>query len=66
MSVFHGSEKLMPYCRFMMGAKTASRELTKGLLPIFSDTLEAQIIHDDVTVATKSKKGHIATLYIFL
>ena len=61
-TVFHAGHKLMRYRRLTMGAKPASGELTKALLPLFNDIPEAHVIHDDVILATTSRASHLDIL----
>ena len=57
-TVFHAGSRLMRYKRMTMGTKPASGELNKALRPLFQHLPEVHCIHDDIIIATKSKKEH--------
>ena len=57
-TVFHAGDRLMRYKRMTMGTKPASGELNKALRPLFQHMPQVHCIHDDIIIATKSKKEH--------
>ena len=61
-TVFNDGEKLKRYTRLTMGTKPASGELNKALRPLFSSIDNVHVIHDDLIIASKSRKEHLTTL----
>lgn len=58
LTVFHAGQRLMRYRKLTMGAKPASGELTKALIPIFANMPGVHVIHDDIIVSGESKSKH--------
>lgn len=58
LTVFHAAGRLMRYKRLTMGAKPASGELNKALLPLFASIPHCSVIHDDIIIAAPSLKTH--------
>lgn len=63
LTVFHAGKRLMRYKKLTMGTKPASGELNKALAPLFQDVEHAQIIHDDLIIATPSLEEHMEVLH---
>ena len=62
-TVFYANGCLKRHRVLPMGSKPASGELAKALVPLFAEVPEAHAIHDDLIVATHSKKQHDAALH---
>ena len=58
MTVFRAGDRLMKFKRLTMGSTPASGELTRALRPLFSNSKDTFVIHDDVIVAGRDKKEH--------
>lgn len=58
LTVFYAGHRLMRYNRLTMGTLPASGELNKALTPIFANCPEIHVIHDDIIIATESKRAH--------
>lgn len=63
LTVFHAGQRLMRYRKLTMGAKPASGELTKALIPVFGNMQGVHVIHDDVIIAGKNKADHDLALH---
>ena len=59
---FHANNKLYHYTRLIMGVKPAQAELNAVLKPIFSHIPNVYLIHDDLTIATKSIEEHLEAI----
>ena len=59
---FHANNKLYHYTRPIMGVKPAQAELNAVLKPIFSHIPNVYLIHDDLTIATKSIEEHLEAI----
>lgn len=62
LTVFHAGTQLMRYKRLVMGAKPASGELSKALMPVFGNIDGCHVIHDDLVVAGRSLDEHNSIL----
>lgn len=62
LTVFHAQQRLMRYSKLTMGVKPASGELTKALIPIFTNMKGVHVIHNDVIIAAENAEAHDKSL----
>ena len=62
LTVFRAGNRLKRYKRLAMGSLSASGELNKRLHSILANIIGAEIIHDDIVIATKNLRSHNSTL----
>ena len=61
-TVLYTNNKLYRYTRLLMGVKPAQSELNAGSRQIFGHIPHVFVIHDDLTIATKTTSEHKDTL----
>ena len=66
LTVFRAGEKLKCYKRLTMGSLPASGELNNRLHPILAKIADAEIIHDDIVIASEDINAHNKTLHTVL
>ena len=59
LTVFRAGDKLKRYKRLAMGSLPASGELNKRLHPVLAHIQSAEIIHDDIVIATTDQTNKI-------
>ena len=62
LTIFYCNGRLYRYKRLTMGLKPAQGELNAALAPIFSHIKNVHLIHDDLIIATATKKEHRVAL----
>eukprot|EP00112_Aurelia_sp_Birch-Aquarium-sp1_P010952 Seg2314.7 transcript_id=Seg2314.7/GoldUCD/mRNA.D3Y31 product="Transposon Tf2-3 polyprotein" pseudo=true protein_id=Seg2314.7/GoldUCD/D3Y31 len=62
LTVFRAGDKLMRYKRLTMGSLPASGELNSRLRPMLANIADAEIIHDDIVIASETRETHNKTL----
>ena len=63
LTVFHAGNRLMRYTRLTMGATPASGELSTALRPLFLESKDIHVIHDDLIVAGRNREEHDKNLH---
>ena len=60
--MFQENDKLYRYKKLTMGLKAAQGELNTALKPVFAHISNAHLIHDDLTVTTKTEEDHVKVI----